>query len=76
MYVEVKGNDAAAFHRALATFKSKVKKAGIFEELRKHEHYSKPSVKRKLKRDEAFKRRRREENARNKNTRDRPRRSP
>ena len=69
MYVEVKGNDAAAFNRALATFKSKVKKAGIFEELRKHEHYSKPSVKRKLKRAEAFKRKRREENARVKNQR-------
>ena len=69
MYVEVKGTDAAAFQRALATFKSKVKKAGIFEELRKHEHYSKPSVKRKLKRAEAFKRKRREENARVKNQR-------
>lgn len=73
MYVEVKGNDAAAFHRALATFKSKVKKAGIFEELRKHEHYTKPSAKRKLKRAEAHKRRRREENARVKNKRNSPR---
>ena len=66
MYVEVRGNDDAAFRRALATFKSKVKKAGIFDELRKHEHYAKPSVKRKLKRAEAHKRRRREENARKK----------
>lgn len=65
-YVEVRGNDASSFQRALATFKSKVKKAGIFEELRKHEHYAKPSVKRRLKRAEAYKRRRREENARKK----------
>lgn len=76
MYVEVKGNDAAAFHRALATFKSKVKKAGIFDELRKHEHYTKPSVKRRLKREEAHKRRRREENARVKGQRNRSRGSP
>jgi len=63
-YVEVRGNDSSSFHRALATFKSKVKKAGIFDELRKHEHYTKPSMKRKLKRAEAHKRRRREENTR------------
>lgn len=62
MYVEVKGSTDKDFQIALSIFKSKVKKAGVMEDLRKHEYYIKPSVKRKLKRAEAQKRRRREQN--------------
>jgi len=64
MYVEVKGSTDKDFQIALAIFRSKVKKAGIMEDLRKHEYYIKPSVKRRLKRAEARKRRRREQNER------------
>lgn len=61
MYVEVRGTDDRAFSIALAEFKKKVKKAEILSDLRKHEAYIKPSVRLKLKRLEALKRRRREE---------------
>lgn len=61
MYVEVKGNDNAAFDKALAEFKRRMKRSEIMEDLRRHDHYVKPSVRRKLKRAEAHKRRRREE---------------
>lgn len=64
MFVEVRGNDEAAFDRALAIFKSKMKKSGILEDLRRHEFFLKPSLRRRLKRTDAHKRRRREENAR------------
>ncbi len=62
MYVEVRGSTEKDFQIALAEFKKRVKKAGVMEDLRKHEYYVKPSVKRKLKRAEAQKRRRREQN--------------
>ena len=64
MQVNVRGNDDAALGRALAEFKKQVKREGILEDLRKYEYYLKPSLKRKLKRQEALKRRRREANAR------------
>ena len=44
LYVEVKNND---FSRAYRKFKKKVTEDGILQELRKKEHYEKPSVKRK-----------------------------
>ena len=37
------------FERALKRFKKKCEKAGILSEVRKREHYEKPSVKRKRK---------------------------
>ena len=58
--VEVKGTDDAAFHRALATFKAEVKKSGLMSELKRRECYNKPSVKRRLKRLDALKRKKRE----------------
>jgi ribosomal protein S21 len=64
MQIDVRGDGDAAFGRALVEFKKRVKRAGILEDLRKHEYHLKPSLKRKLKRQEAFKRRRREANAR------------
>ncbi len=67
MLVNVYGNDSAALDRALTEFKRRMKKEGLFEDFKRHEYYMKPSVKRKLKRLEAVKRRRRESNARTKN---------
>ncbi|KKN10738.1 hypothetical protein LCGC14_1033600 [marine sediment metagenome] len=64
MQVNVRGDGEAAFGQALVEFKKRVKRAGILEDLRKHEYYVKPSIKRKLKQQEAMKRRRREANAR------------
>jgi len=61
MHVEVKGNTDKDFEIALAEFKKQVKKAGIFDDLRKKEHYLKPSIRRKRKREEAIRRRKREE---------------
>ena len=37
------------FERALRRFKKKCEKAGILSEIRKREHYEKPSVKKKKK---------------------------
>jgi len=73
MYVEVRGSDDVALQRALTEFKRQVKKAGLFEDLKKHEYFVKPSLRKKLKSVEATKRKRREENEalrRSKNTRD------
>jgi small subunit ribosomal protein S21 len=47
------------FEKALKRFKKKVEAAGILKELRKREHYLKPSVKKKEKQRAAEKRRRR-----------------
>jgi small subunit ribosomal protein S21 len=74
MYVEVRGNDNVAFDKALAEFKRRMKRSGIMEDLRRHDHYVKPSVRRRLKRAEAHKRRRREENARARSKKDSQRR--
>jgi small subunit ribosomal protein S21 len=56
--VKVKENES--FESALKRFKKQCEKAGILSELRKREHYEKPSVKRKRKalaaRKRAFKR--------------------
>jgi small subunit ribosomal protein S21 len=75
MYIEVKGNDLAAFDRAMSEFKRKVKKAEILRDLRKHEYYQKPSTKRKAKRLEALKRRRRERNDKRRNPKNHSRRN-
>lgn len=61
MLIEVRDASYASLERALGEFKKKVKKAEIMGDLRKHEAYFKPSVKKKLKRIEARKRRRKEE---------------
>lgn len=76
MEVKVYGNDRPALDRALTEFKRKLKKEGIFEDLKKHEYYQKPSIRRKLKRLEATKRRRRETNERRKDKTHRSRRDP
>lgn len=44
------------FEIVIRKFRRKVIKSGIFKELRKKSYYSKPSVKKKRKRDEALKR--------------------
>jgi len=41
--------DGEPAERAIKRFKRKVEQAGILKEVRKREHYVKPSVKRKLK---------------------------
>lgn len=71
MKVDVRGTDNEAFQRALAEFKKKVKKEEILTDLRRHEFYRKPSVRLKLKRIEALKRRRREENDKKRYSKDR-----
>ncbi len=45
--VKVKENES--FESALRRFKKQCEKAGILSEMRKREHYEKPSVKRKRK---------------------------
>ena len=70
MYIEVRGNDDAAFQRAMTEFKRRIKKAGVLEDLRKYEYYVKPSAKKKLKRLDAIKRKRREENEASRRKRD------
>ena len=45
-----------AFFSALRRFKRSCQKAGVLSEVRKREHYEKPSVKRKLKSEAARKR--------------------
>ena len=41
--------DGEAFETALRRFKKQCEKAGILSDVRKHEHYEKPSIKRKKK---------------------------
>ena len=45
----VRLKDGENIDRALKIFKKQVEKAGIMSELRKRQHYEKPSVKRKKK---------------------------
>jgi small subunit ribosomal protein S21 len=47
------------FEKALKRFKKKVEAAGILKEVRRREHYLKPSIRRKEKQRTAEKRRRR-----------------
>ena len=53
-----------SFESALRRFKKQCEKAGVLSELRKREHYEKPSVRRKRKRSEAQRRRRKEQRRR------------
>ncbi len=48
--------DNESFENALKRFKKQCEKAGILSEIKKREHYEKPSVKRKKKTIEARKR--------------------
>ncbi|MCX7944176.1 MAG: 30S ribosomal protein S21 [Deltaproteobacteria bacterium] len=45
----VKVREGESFESAMRRFKKQIEKAGILSELRKREHYEKPSVKRKKK---------------------------
>ena len=55
---EVRIDDGESLESALRRFKKKVQKAGILTEVRRREHYEKPSVKKKRKRAQARKRQR------------------
>ena len=52
---EVKVKDNESLDNALRRFKKNCAKAGIMQEVRKREHYEKPSVKRKMKSEAARK---------------------
>lgn len=69
MYVKVTGSSEQDFIRALKIFTKKVKDSGVIQEVYARREYVKPSLKRKLKAEEAFKRKIREEKKlkRNKN---------
>lgn len=53
---EVKLKENESLDNALRRFKKQCAKAGVLSELRKREHYEKPSVKRKKKSEAARKR--------------------
>ncbi len=53
----VKVREGETFEQALRRFKKQCEKAGILSELRKREHYEKPSIKAKKKRQAAAKKR-------------------
>lgn len=53
---EVKVGKNEDIDQALRRFKTKCRRAGVFTESRKHEHYEKPSVRKKKKREEARRR--------------------
>jgi len=55
---EVRIEEGESLESALKRFKKKVQKAGILTEIRRREHYEKPSVKKKRKRAQARKKRR------------------
>ncbi|MBE6038018.1 MAG: 30S ribosomal protein S21 [Anaerofustis stercorihominis] len=54
---EVKVREGESLESALKRFKKKTALAGIMSEMRKREHYEKPSVKRKKKQEAARKKR-------------------
>ncbi len=53
---EVRIGKNESLDSALRRFKRECQKSGIFSELRRHEHYEKPSVRRKKKSEAARKR--------------------
>ena len=53
---EIKVQKGESLDSALRRFIRSCQKAGVLSEVRKHEHYEKPSVKRKLKSEAARKR--------------------
>jgi ribosomal protein S21 len=63
MFVEVKGKGGIEdVNRALKYLSKKLKKEGIIEEIYARQEYVKPSKKRNMKRNEAFRRKIRDEN--------------
>ena len=58
VFIKVTGNN---LQKAISIFNKKVKQAGIVQEVYRRQEYIKPSVKRKLKKEEAIKKRIREE---------------
>lgn len=69
-YVEIRQNPDVLYSKkghkdfledALQELKRKMKKEGTLQDFRKHESYMSPSKKKRFKRNEAFKRRKREE---------------
>ena len=54
--VEVKVGENESIESALRRFKKRTQKAGVLSDLRKHERYEKPSVKKKRKSEAARKR--------------------
>ena len=57
--LETKVRDDETLDQALRRFRRKCKKAGVMAEMKKREHYEKPSVKRKKKSEAARKRNKR-----------------
>ena len=53
---EIRVGENESLESALKRFKRKCARAGVINEMRKHEHYEKPSVKRKKKAEAARKR--------------------
>ena len=53
---EIKVQKGESLDSALRRFKRSCQKAGVLSEVRKREHYEKPSVRRKLKSEDARKR--------------------
>ena len=53
---EIKVQNGESLDSALRRFKRSCQKAGVLSEVRKREHYEKPSVRRKLKSEAARKR--------------------
>lgn len=53
---EIKVQEGESLDSALRRFKRSCQKAGVLSEVRKREHYEKPSVRRKLKSEAARKR--------------------
>ena len=53
---EIKHQKGESFDTALRRYKRSCQKAGVLSEVRKREHYEKPSVKRKLNSEAARKR--------------------
>jgi small subunit ribosomal protein S21 len=58
---EVVVREGEPFEKALRRFKKKVEAAGILKDVRRREHYLKPSIRKKEKQRSAEKRRRRSE---------------
>jgi len=49
LHVEVQVRDQEQIERMIKKFTRKVKKSGVLEEVRERRHYTKPSVKRRMK---------------------------
>ncbi|MEW6516315.1 MAG: 30S ribosomal protein S21 [candidate division FCPU426 bacterium] len=47
--IEIRVKDSENFEAALRRFKKEVQQSGVLSEMRRREHYEKPSVKRKMK---------------------------